>query len=169
MKKPEIVSIMITFTVGFFAGAYLYVAHFTQMSQPNDVETQEQLEEFTVTSQSYGGCRQSCPAWQVQHDGQYRYQYTPEFGGTPEIVSGTLPLQLQRQLERALTADSLSEQTTVVNSSSCRSFVDGIDIRYTVTLNGTEYRLDSCRTDVDDSSDAWRALSAVWDYLNTVR
>ncbi len=167
MQKQELLSIFITFIVGFFAGGYLYLNVFTQMIQPDsDIETIEELEEFSITSQAYGGCRSDCPAFRVEADGSYRYQYVPSVGEQPLLRSGTLPLGLQRQLDRALEQKELRTQAQSVTPANCNSMKDGIDIEYRVEITGELFVLDSCRTAIDSQSDSWEALSAIWTYFN---
>lgn len=166
MKKQELLSILITFIVAFFLGGYLYLNVFTAMIQPDgDIETVEELSAFSITSQAYGGCRSNCPAFRVNADGTYRYQYVPSAGADALLRSGTLPLNLQRQLERALDTRDLRSQAQSVSPNNCASQVDGIDISYDIEIEGELFRLDSCRSSVDTRSDAWLALSAVWSYF----
>ena len=169
MKKQELLSILITLGVGFIAGAFLYLNVFTEMIQPDgDLETIEELEEFSITSQAYGGCRTDCPAFRVNADGSYRYQYVPTVGAQPILRSGTLPLRLQSELKRELDSRSLVAQSQSANRTNCASATDGVDIEYRVELTGNLYVLDSCRTAIDGQSDMWRALSALWTYFTQV-
>lgn len=161
-------SVLITFVVGFFAGGYLYLNQFTAMVQPDNLDTKEEIEQFEVTSRTYGGCRNNCPAFQISNDGTYRYQYSPTVGADPVIRSGTLPLDIQSKLKKSLKAKDLEGQTESISPEDCASFRDGIDIVYDVVLAGETYTLDSCRTAIDDRSDAWAALSAVWTYFNEI-
>lgn len=168
MQKQELLSILITFVVGFFAGGFLYLNIFTQMVQPDNLETKEEIEQFEITSRVYGGCRSNCPAFQVSNDGTYRYQYTPAVGGEAVLRNGTLPLDLQRKLSKEIKENAISGQATPVQGINCASSNNGVDISYTVTLSGNTYVLDSCKTAVVGNSDAWLALSAVWTYFTEI-
>lgn len=168
MKKQELLSILITLVVGFFAGGFLYVNVFSGMIDTNGVESLAEQEAFSITSQAYGGCRDNCPAFRVNSDGSYRYQYVPEIGAQPLLRSGTLPRAIQRNLAREITTRSLAPQTARTNNNACASYSDGIDITYEVLIDGTTYVLDSCNTTVDQSSDAWEALSSVWTYFTEI-
>lgn len=168
MKKQELVSILVTLVFGFFAGGYLYLNVFTAMIQPDSLETAEELDAFSITSQAYGGCRSNCPAFRLMADGSYRYQYVPSIGAAPVVRSGTLPLRLQRDLDRALEPRDLRAQAQSVVATNCASATDGIDIEYEVEIEGELFVLDSCRSAVDPRSDAWLALSAVWTYFSEV-
>ena len=165
MKKQELLSILITFVVGFFAGGFLYLNVFTQMVAQDTVQSVDEQSEFSITSQAYGGCRNDCPAFRVNADGTFRYQYSPSVGAEPVLRSGTLPRSIRRDLERDIRPSEISTQTERVSGQNCSSQADGIDIEYTITLNGAIYTLDSCRTAVDADSDSWQALSSVWTYF----
>lgn len=169
LPKQEILSILITFTVGFFAGGYLYLNHFTKMISPDDVTDIQEIERLTIVSEAYGGCRDACPAFQVKFDGTYRYRYTPQLGGETLFKEGTLPLDIQRGLKKALNEKDLSKQSKEINAVGCESYADGIDIRYDVTLSSETYQLDSCGTSVDFSSDTWIALAKIWNYFQTIQ
>lgn len=167
MKKNDGLSIMITFVIGFFSGAYLYVAYFATVFTPDEVSTAENVESLSVISESYGGCRSSCPSFQLSYDGTYRFRYFPEVGGEAEIKEGILPLELQRAVKQNVTAETLLSQTAIIQPSDCRSFTDGIDVRYDVILDGEQFKLDSCGTTIEREGLAWRSLAAVWSYLQT--
>jgi hypothetical protein len=168
MKKQELLSILITLVVGFFAGSFLYLNTFAGMVGSNDVDSLEEQESFSITSQAYGGCRENCPAFRVNSDGSFRYQYVPEVGAEPLVRSGELPRRLERELGREITTSALASQTAQINSTNCASFTDGIDITYEVVIDGTTYVLDSCRTDIDPTSEAWQALGNVWSYFTEI-
>ena len=169
VAKQEIVSILITFTVGFVAGGYLYINHFTKMISPDDVQDIAQAEQFTVVSEAYGGCRDNCPAFQVRSDGSYRYRYTPSAGALPVIVDGTLPRDLQRDISRYVTPNELKAQSTIITPTNCESFRDGIDLSFDITYDGQMYTLDSCTTAIEFNSNTWLALANIWNHLQSVR
>lgn len=168
MKKQELLSILITFAVGFVAGMFLYFTVFPTMLQPDDVLSLDEQQAFTISSQAYGGCRTNCPAFRISPDGTYRFQYVPEAGAEPLIRSGTLPRSLQRDISRNVTPAAIAIQTTPVQLDDCPSATGGIDIRYDITIDGTTYRLDSCQTAVDFDSRAWLTLNEVWDYFSSL-
>jgi hypothetical protein len=47
----------------------------------------------------------------------------------------------------------------------CAQMVDGIDYKYVVIRNDTEYVLDTCGTDFQSDSPAGASLITVWDHL----
>jgi hypothetical protein len=168
MKRQDVWSIIFTFVVGAFGGGYLYVAHFSKIVAPDNVQSQTQAAEFVIESEAYGGCGSDCPSFQVQGDGSYRYQYATKAGADKTIKSGTLPLEVQRVVKQVLETQSLVAQSQPAKPATCNSNSGGIDIRYGITIAGAQYNLDSCGTAVDDQSDMWNGLAQIWNYFKTV-
>lgn len=168
MKRQDTMSILITFVVGFVAGGYLYFAHFSKILNPDSVQTAESAAEFSIIGEAYGSCTTMCPSFQVLKDGSYRYQFTPQIGQEKIIKSGTLPLDVQRALKRALIEEDLVEQSQPVTPTDCNSRNNAVDVRYKIALEGAEYTLDSCGTAVDGDGDLWNGLAKVWNYFQTV-
>jgi hypothetical protein len=169
MKKEDVLNILITFVVGFLAGGYLYFAHFSKIVNPDSVDTAESAAEFTIIGEAYGSCNSACPSFQVVQDGSYRYQFVPEIGQERTIKSGTLPLDIQREVKRAFAEDELVAQSQPVTPPDCNSRNGGIDVRYKITLDGAEYTLDSCGTAVDGEGELWNGLAKIWSYFQTVQ
>lgn len=168
MEKDDLVSIIIAIVIGLVGGAYLYVAHFTKLYGQDEVETQEEQAQFSLTGEAYGGCGTNCPAFQVKHDGSYRYRYYTAVNQPPVVREGTLPLSEQRTLRRALYEAALNEQSQPVPPGVCNSATGGVDIKYSVVYMAQQYRIDSCGTAIDGEGDLWLAFSAIWQYLQTV-
>lgn len=169
MKRQDTLSILITFTVGFIAGGYLYVTHFSKILNPDSVETAESASEFTIIGEAYGSCNSVCPSFQVVKDGSYRYQFTAEAGQEKSIKSGTLPLDVQRTVKKVLVEENLVEQSQPVTPTDCNSRNNAIDVRYKISLEGAEYTLDSCGTAVDGEGELWNGLAKIWSYFQTVQ
>jgi len=168
MKKQDLLSILVTFFVGVFAGAYLFLVGFAPTMATLDVPSLEQVESFVIESDVYGGCRDACPSFQVLGDGSYRYLYSVSYDEPQVIQSGTIPSAMRRDLRRNLTPEALQAQSQSITPAVCSSFSDGIDVRYTVTLDGEEYVLDTCGTRVDTNSPLWLSIKKIWDYLEIV-
>ena len=170
MKRQDVLSILFTFVVGALGGGYLYVAHFSKVIAPDTVQTEAQAAVFVIESESYGGCHADCPSFQVLGDGSYRYKYAAQVDAEKTIKSGTLPLEVQRVVRQVLETKELVAQSQVqsLEPSDCNSFLDGIDVRYNVTIDGAEYTLDSCGTAIDYQSDLWNGLAQLWNYFKTV-
>jgi hypothetical protein len=170
MKQQDVLSILFTFVIGFLAGGYLYVAHFSKVVAPDDVPTQAQADTFVIESESYGGCdKAGCPSFQVLGDGSYRYQFAETVGAEKTIKSGTLPLEVQQVVKQVLETQQLVAQSQPIKPTDCNSYSDGIDVRYNITIDGAQYKLDSCGTAVDGESDMWSGLAQIWKYFQTVQ
>jgi hypothetical protein len=168
MKRQDVWSIIFTFVVGAFGGGYLYVAHFSKIIAPDNVQTQSQASAFVIESEAYGSCGTDCPSFQVQGNGSYRYQYATAAGAEKTIKSGTLPLDVQQVVKKVLETRALVAQSQPANPSACNSKSGGVDIKYAVTIEGAQYNLDSCGTTVDDQSDMWNGLAQIWNYFKTL-
>jgi hypothetical protein len=169
MERQDVVSILITFAVGFIAGGYLYVGYFTKLYGPDAVATQEATKEFSITGEAYGSCGDACPAFQLLKDGTYRYRYSAQIGQPAIVRDGTLPLNIQRSVKDALDEDSLQSESEPVEAVVCNSTSGGVDIRYRISFAGEMYEIDSCGTAVNDSGELWSSLNEIWGYLQTVR
>lgn len=165
MNKNNLLSMLITFVVGFFAGSYLFTTGFADTVARFTTPDSESVTTFSVESYVYGSCGDACPSFQVVDDGAYRLFFTPVAGAEQVLRQGTLPFSELRQLKNALVVADLSRQSQVRQPTLCNSFAEGIDIRYEVTISDAKYTLDSCGTAVDATGDVWRALDGVWNYL----
>jgi hypothetical protein len=169
MKRQDVLSILITFVVGFFAGGYLYTTHFSKLVSPDSVQSRDEISEFSIVSKTYGGCRDLCSAFQISADGSYRYQFTREAGGEKEILTGVIPRNVLQDIKQRLDVDELVAQSQPINPVRCNSYGDGIDVSYTIAFEGAEYTLDSCGTAVDGDSELWKSLLIAWNYLQTLQ
>lgn len=169
MQKQDWISVLITFTVGFVAGGYLYLTGFAEVKQRVEVPDSETVTELSIISDAYGGCRNLCPSFLIKHDGSYRYLYHLQDGNEPIIKEGNLPLSYRLQLKKHLVAEELTKQSKSSIPNSCASYVDGADFMYQITLDNVEYKLDSCGTAIDKDSELWQSLRNVWIYLQESR
>ncbi|NCT01657.1 hypothetical protein GW766_00150 [Candidatus Parcubacteria bacterium] len=167
VKKADQLSILITFSVGFLVGGYLYLTNFAGLVSKIKTPDVETVSEFVIVADVYGGCRNMCPSFQIQDDGSYRYLYTPAAEAEQVIRKGTLSRELQLRLRKAVTSEALLVQSKQITPSFCNSYTDGIDVKYEITLNGVTYSVDSCGTAVEVSSSLWTTLGAVWDFYET--
>jgi len=156
-----------TFFVGVAVGAYVFLVGFAPTIAKLEVPNQEKLESLTIEGEVYGGCRDTCPSFQVLGDGSYRYLYSPILDEPQVIESGSLPSTLRRELQRNLTETALLNQSEPKNSVVCNSDSDGVDVRYTITKNSEKFVLDSCDTQVQLNSQLWLSIKKTWDYFET--
>jgi hypothetical protein len=167
MNGQEMVSIIVTFIVGFIFGIYIYFSGFLLPFGGSDVQSQEAARTFTLTSEVYGSCGDTCPSYQIQSDGSYRYLFTPAFGEAPVIRDGNIPRRLRNDLLRAMDERALEEQSFPIEPAVCNSFTDGIDVIYRVRYLGEEYEIDTCGTAIDTDSRLWNTLVKTWNYFET--
>jgi len=167
MPRQDILSILITFTVGLVAGGYLYLTGFVPTVARIEVPAVVKVDEFVVVSEVYGSCGDDCPSFQVLSDGSYRYFYSTPLSDEQILQTGDLPSGLRRDLQRTLLAQQLEAQSQETTPALCDSFSDGIDVSYVVTLNTQEYQLNTCGTAVDVDTAMWQNLDRVWGYLES--
>lgn len=121
---------------------------------------------FRVAGHEYGGCDwgySGCATFTVSANGSYKYRQKSD----GETHTGVLPQTLIDTLKLKLREASLQQYSRRVSDKDCDSYTDGIDNRYTVSLNGRKYRLDTCETVLPYESEASAALFDVWVYLNS--
>jgi len=165
MEKKDLVSVAITFIVGLVAGAYLYLTEIAPLEKGSNVPNQSEALGFSIVSDVYGGCQDTCSSFQVTSDGSYRYLYTPEGTSEQVIRQGNLPYRLRNEIKDMVVEDDLKRQARETEPRNCNSYTDGNDVLYEVTINGQEFILDSCGTAVEGNSELWLALHSIWQYL----
>ena len=167
MRGQDIISIAVTFIVGIFAGAYLYLtgaaAYVTEIVSP----VEDKPVEFIIESEAYGSCGEVCPSFRIDNDGSYHYLYVPPAATDPVVRKGKLLGYLNNKLHRVISKATLQQQAKKTTPGICNYQNGGLDVRYRITLAGELYILDSCGTAIDENSSLWRTLSDVWDYLET--
>jgi hypothetical protein len=167
MKLADVLSIFLTFLIGLLVGAYFYITGMANFIASFTTPTAEEVRTFQIVGDVYGGCRAACPSFLVTSDGSYRYLYTPLNAQDAVIREGSLPRNLQRRLESVLVPTTLAQQAAPREPVTCNSYVDGIDVEYTISVDGTDYTLDSCGTQVIGDSALWVVLGEVWTHFET--
>ena len=171
IKRQELLTVLVTFLIGFIAGAYLYLVGYAPQFQAGSGVTDEAVaEELVIVGEMYGGMRVGLPpSFQVNEDGTYRYI---PFSENPELpagaVEGELPRELRQSVVNALSGSVLEAAATPIEPEMCAQMVDGIDYRYLIAMDGVEYRLDTCGTDFSHERDFGPVLFELWTYLDTI-
>lgn len=168
MERKDLLNILFTFVVGLVVGVYMFFAGFAPTTNSIEKVVENIGESLVVTGEAYGGCDRpgTCPSFNVADGGDYRYSYTPR-GATSQVLrEGSLPLAIQQDLKRYATQNALDQFSQPVDPVMCDSYVDGIDVRYIIELEGETYTLDSCGTGVNADSLLWQTLSGLWDYFD---
>lgn len=168
MKRQDLVNILFTFVVGLVAGMYLFFAGFAPTTNSIENAVEEIGDTLVVTGEAYGGCDRpgTCPSFNIADGGEYRYSYTPRGASSQVLREGSLPLSIQQDLRRYATPNALMQFSQSVDPVMCESYVDGIDVRYTIELESETYVLDSCGTDVNADTLLWQTLGGLWDYFD---
>jgi hypothetical protein len=165
MRREDILSVLLTFLVGVIAGGYFYISNAAGLLTKLETPDVEKVSEFVIVADVYGGCRSTCPSFQVQNDASYRYLYTPGVGAEKIIRQGQISRELMTQLRKVITKETLMQQATKIQPAVCNSYTDGLDITYEISLDGEVFVLNSCGTDVDSDSALWQTLGGVWDFF----
>lgn len=156
--------------MGMGIGVYVYFSGYAPATATISEKVDNLSDTLVVVGEAYGGCQLGgfCPSFQVADDGSYRYFYMPTGASEQVLREGEIPNDLHAQLRRVLTATELQVSSRRIEPAMCESYVDGIDVTYRVTLNETDYELDSCGTDVNGEGAMWQTLGQVWNYFETV-
>ncbi len=168
IKTQDKITLFSALLVGVITGSYLYLVGFVPEFESPEAATEEELQDFMIVGDMYGGMRAGIPpSFQVASDGTYRYI---PFSDNPEVpapaIEGEYPRGSFLLLESAVTNADLVLQSQSFAPEMCAQMVDGIDYRYTIVLDGAEYRLDTCGTNFSADSELGLALAEVWDYFS---
>lgn len=166
ITRQDTVSIVITFAVGLFAGAYLYLTGFATTFEPPQAGESNVYTEFVITAEAYGACddEHACLAFQVLENGAYRailkadtQTYTKE---------ARIPYAIQRELQSLLTPAALVDLSKPQPAPVCA--YTGTNYRFKITRNEVEYVIDTCASAIVYESASWRALAKLWNYMSSV-
>ncbi len=149
---------------------YVYFAGYAPAMTTISEKAADRSNSLVIVGEAYGGCSMTnfCPSFQVAADGTYRYFYLPQGADEQVLREGELPSVLQKELRRVVTAAELQVASLPIEPALCESYRDGIDVKYRVTLGGSEYTIDSCGTDVNGEGAMWVTLSQIWRYFETI-
>jgi len=169
MTKQDALSILITLVVGFFAGAYLYVAGFATTFEPPEATSENTYKEFVITGEGYGECeeRNNCLSFQLLENGSYRAILNVTFGNN-KVKEGVIPRAIKQELYRALTPAVLAKESQTLNVPSCRYPENETNYRFRVTRDEVNYVVDTCLSTIDYEGSAWKALAKLWNHFATV-
>lgn len=168
LSRQDRLSILITFTVGLFAGVYLYVVGFATTFVLPEVSTDDIYTEFVLTGEGYGACEldNTCLSFQLLENGSYRGLYDAADGSTV-VKEGSIPRALRRELVNVFTAEAMAVESDLI-ALPCHFGEDGTNYRFEVTKEGTEYSFDTCRTALNYEGEIWTTLAKLWNYLATI-
>lgn len=149
MKKRDISSLIITFTLGAAVGAYLYMYGF--MPKYGEIgDFADEAGDLVIVAREYGSCTASatCESFKLAEDAKYRLLMpTGKEGESPEVVDGEVTNAVFKKLTHTLSKTNLTKLAEPVTPTDCDSFNNqGVDYAYEVTLSGETYSLDTCTT-----------------------
>lgn len=167
MKNQDILSILITFTVGFFGGAYLYVVGFAPTFKLPDADTSAVYNDMIIVGESFGECEElnSCLSFQLLKDGSYRVLFENTDGGEQIAKEGTVPNSIKKELDRILLIGTLQKEAREMEDPFCRFGEDKTNFFFHITLDDIKYTLNTCSNDIDYEGPAWATLTKLWNYL----
>jgi len=160
MKFQDGVSILITFLVGMLVGSYLFVTGFATTFSFSTVSDAGVYDEIVITGDSYGACAlsNSCLSFQIIGDGSYRALF--DVTGERVVYEDTVGRGIRRQFT-AFSKEALASSSVPLVVPECR-YGEDTNYRFSVTLDGVSYRLDTCRTDIDYEGPVWTTLENTW-------
>lgn len=159
----------LAFVTGIFIGMFMYVTVFKPTYIPDDLgRTEDQAFEFSIVGKSYGGFVPNGyihPSFRLLGNGEYTYLPGGSGSDALEPVKGYIPGSLERSINAEISRDNLLDKATPTEKN-CRSYSDGSDYKYQITLEGTVYQLDTCRTSLSYDDTLSVLLDEVWNYLS---
>ena len=164
MDARDIFLLASTALVGLFCGVYVYLTVFVPVyvdDQPENFSS----ERFEIIGEAYGGCAfVGCPSFRLTSDGSF----TQLPNSTGEVVAGTYPRQefatLRRKVEEA-ELEALANSITSGSDADCISFVDGIDYRYAITIDGELFELDTCNSQLKNNLELQTILQTIFEVV----
>ncbi len=167
MKNQDVISIIITFAIGVFAGGYLYLVGFATTFNLPEASTEAIYTKLVIVGESYGECEEDnrCLSFQVLEDGTYRALFDNLDGGEKLVREGTVSSSLMRELKSTLITSTLQAESKILNTPNCYYGSDSTNFRFKVTLDANEYPLDTCLSNINFEGKAWIVLSELWSYV----
>lgn len=168
--RQDILIMIVTFVVGVSAGFYLYMTAFAPQFEEFSGQTEEVYEDFVLEGAQYGGDRMggTSPSFQILENGSFRYLPYTQQGEITDAKEGVVPRALLNDIKKLMTVENLVTASAIVTRGDCVSYVDGLDYAYTVTLDGVNFNLDTCTTNLKSEGSMQIALDKIWNYFETI-
>jgi hypothetical protein len=167
MVHQDKISILVTFAFGLFAGGYLYLTGFATTFELPDTTTDNVYKEFVITGESFGVCKEAgnCSSFQVLENGAYRNIVNGPGLANPLVREGGIPRSLRSELMESLTKESLEANSKLKPTEDC-FYKDNVpNFSFRVSLNEVNYTINTCTTDIDRESPAWKSLAKLWNFF----
>jgi hypothetical protein len=171
MTHQDKISIILTFIVGLFAGAYLYVTGFATTFEPPEASSENIYTQFVITGESYGVCEteNTCLSFQVLENGAYRALLETRDAKTPLTKEGSIPWSLKRDLADTLTKEVLVLESRFRPLPECKYGAEADNYRFYITRDQVSYTIDTCNSFVDYEGVAWLTLAKLWNHFGSVK
>lgn len=162
MGRHELFLLLSTFVAGAAVGVFVYFAGYAPAEQRVTESLDGLVADIAISGEQYGGCARTgqCNAFQVASDGSFRYLDRSE--ANQSLQTGAVDRQVWSRIKRAVEQAPLVEYRQKTSPELCDSYVDGVDVRYRITIDSELFVLDSCGTAVDTSGELWRQLNQLW-------
>jgi hypothetical protein len=165
VQLQEKILLVTTFIIGMVAGWYLYITAFVPHFNQYVGQTEAVYEDLVVVGDQHGGRRTGmAPSFQVLKDGSFNYVTQGTDGR-----EGSVPGSIWNGVKSALTRAKVVDLARPVSGEACASDADGIDYTYTVTLQGKDYVLDTCSSNLAHDAATKAALDKLWNYFATLQ
>ncbi len=167
MTHQDKISILITLTIGIFAGAYLYVAGFATTFKLPEISTENIYGDLVLVVESYGQCKEdrNCLSFQLLDDGSYRALFDNPTGGDKIVKEGSIKGGLRKELDKNFTQEALELNSKELTVSGCHFGATSTNYRIRASLKGMDYVMDSCSSTIDYSGTTWQSFVKLWNFF----
>lgn len=170
ISRADWVLFVLTLLMGMVAGAYLYAMSFKPIYQPEGSVTGGEAGalEFSVIAKAYGGFHPReyvHPSFRITGDGNVSYYKGGENAIDQTAVEVSLPRSLFNRLVDDISRADLEELSYPDPKDTCRIASDGVDYTYRITMDRTQYEMDTCYTALPYDHSLTQTLEDVWSYL----
>lgn len=169
IQLQDKILLVTTFVIGLVAGWYLYITAFAPHFNQYVGQTEAVYEDLVVVGDQHGGRRIGmAPSFQILKDGSFNYVTQATDGVAENHRDGTVPRAIWSEVKSALTKAKVVDLARPVSGEACASDADGTDYTYTITLQGNEYVLDTCTSNLAHDVAVKTALDKLWNYFETL-
>ena len=157
MKIGDWLVVLLTFITGVAAGSFVYLIGLREFDI--DPIKPSLISEFEIVVTNYGGCTRSggCSSYRILSDGSYVF-----IAGDGVTSGGVITDDQLSSLKQTLFATDLEVQSVAYEPDFCESWVDGVDTTYSITRDGIQFEIDTCKTTADVDSDLLELLDWLW-------